>query len=187
MSTLPCWMTSSRTFDGVSTHSILSAEMPSLAAICLAISTSNPVGVPSRPFRPNSGWSNLVPILILPSLFSFAIVVPSSNLAPWFTGGLLPPPESDFPHAAIDRARAAVTAPTIRPRSRICAPSFPRLYISRSVESMGKDLAKEVFGPVGFRRGEELVRRAVLDDLAVRHENHPVRGVSREAHLVRDP
>ena len=54
--------------------------MPSSAAMILPISTSNPVGLPSRPLRPNSGWSNLVPMVIFWAACSFAMVVPAAKL-----------------------------------------------------------------------------------------------------------
>ena len=66
MSTLPSSMNGSRFADTVSVHVILSGSMPSLAAMILPISTSKPSGSPLGPRRPNSGWSNLVPMVMLP-------------------------------------------------------------------------------------------------------------------------
>ena len=39
-----------------------------------------PSGSPEGPIRPNSGWSNFVPIVTLPASLSAAIVVPSSKV-----------------------------------------------------------------------------------------------------------
>ena len=43
---------------------------------------------------------------------------------------------------------------------------------------MSEDLGKEIPGAVGPRLGEELVRGAVLDDLAIGHERDTVGGVT---------
>ncbi|MCY1234383.1 hypothetical protein D9M72_469640 [compost metagenome] len=112
MSTRPCSMNGSRFAETVSTHSILSAAIPSLAAMALPISTSKPTGFPSRPFWPNSGWSNLVPMVILPAEDSLAMVVSAAKLGFSATGGFVvdePPPP---PHALRVSARAADAATT---------------------------------------------------------------------------
>src|SRR4029453_7873725 len=51
---------------------------------------------------------------------------------------------------------------------------------------MGQDLAQEDFCSWALRVREERVRVRLLDDLTVIHENNPVRGLPREAHLVGD-
>ncbi|EOD70532.1 6-pyruvoyl-tetrahydropterin synthase [Amycolatopsis vancoresmycina DSM 44592] len=51
---------------------------------------------------------------------------------------------------------------------------------------MGQDLAEEVLRALALRRGEELFRRRVLDDLAVGHEDHPIGCPPGEPHLVGD-
>ena len=67
MSTSPFWMNGSRLAETDSFHSMLSSAMPSSDAMILPISTSKPSGSPDGPFRPNSGWSNFVPIVIEPA------------------------------------------------------------------------------------------------------------------------
>ena len=61
----------------------------------LPISTSKPTGLPSGPFRPNSGWSNLVPMVMVPASCSLAMVVPASNSGVcgdgWLAAGALVP------------------------------------------------------------------------------------------------
>ncbi len=112
MSTLPSSMNGSRLADTVSVHVILSGAMPSLAAMILPISTSKPSGSPLGPRRPNSGWSNLVPIVMLPLSDSLAIVVPASNSGLSSTSVLAP---SSPPQALRARARApAAASPLIR-------------------------------------------------------------------------
>src|SRR6478735_3102825 len=157
------------------------SEAPSCFAMYVATSTSMPVY--SLPFlRPMPGWSNLMPTL------SF---VPPSVL-------VLPPPLFD-PHAASVSARAAAAATAPSPRDFIwvppcvvargtpCACRFLRACWSvTSVCSVGEDLAEEVLGARALRRGEELLGRGDLDDLAVGHEDHPVGRLAREAHLVGD-
>ena len=72
MSTVPFSMTVSRTAETASVKLILLATLAGVppkmpTAICLAISTSKPSSWPVVGFfRPNPGWSNLVPTLILP-------------------------------------------------------------------------------------------------------------------------
>ncbi|MCB5275559.1 hypothetical protein BJG92_03110 [Arthrobacter sp. SO5] len=107
-STLPCLRNASRLAETVSTHSILSAGMPSLPATSLPISTSKPTGLPSRPFWPNSGWSNLVPMVIFPADESLAIVESAAKLGFSATGGL--EVEELPPQALRLRARAADAA-----------------------------------------------------------------------------
>src|SRR5690606_29880562 len=180
MSTRPCSMTSSRTCEGVSTHSMLSSEMPSFDATYLAISTSKPAGLPSRPCRPNPGWSNLVPIVMEPCWASRAIVEPSGKSDA--AAGSAPPPEllsPPPPQAARVSAATALTAMAESRRNRMKTPGS-------MFGLVGADLAEEVLGAIGPGFGEELARDGVLDDLAVRHEHHPVGGAAGEAHLVGD-
>src|SRR4051812_29347712 len=49
-----------------------------------------------------------------------------------------------------------------------------------------QDLAQEQLRALVLRVAEELVGRVHLDDLAVVHEDHAVRDLAREAHLVGD-
>src|SRR4029453_15434313 len=169
MSTRPCSMNGSRLAETVSTHSILSGSMPSLAAMALPISTSKPTGLPSRPFWPNSGWSNLVPMVIFLAWFNFAIVVPASKLAE-ATGGVvvpLPPPQ-----ALSERASAAEAA-TRRDFLRVIKAFFMtffslvgrrtawvrsvRAWMRVSRELVGQKLGQEVLGAVALRIGEEFL------------------------------
>src|SRR5512141_2872543 len=173
MSTLPCLMNCSRLAETVSTHSILSAAMPSLAAISLPISTSNPTGLPSRPFWPNNGWSNLVPMTILSADESLAMVVSAAKLGFSATGGfeveVLPP------QALRLRARAADAA-TRRDFLRVinafmtflsldgrhaAAGVRTRRELSGGGDSVGQQLGEEVFGAAALGVGEELFRCVV--------------------------
>src|SRR3989442_8536175 len=52
--------------------------------------------------------------------------------------------------------------------------------------SMRKDLGQEKLRPLGARLAEEVFLLRVLDDLALIHEDHAVRDLAREAHLMRD-
>src|SRR6478735_1268243 len=86
-------------------------------------------------------------------------------------------------------ASATVTIPAIaNPTLRNLMNSGPlvirRTWGSPTTRSMRQDLAQEVLGAAGLRSGEELVRRCVLDDLAVGHEQHSVAGLAGETHLV---
>jgi len=98
--------------------------MPSPAAMIFAISTSKPSGLPSRPFSPNSGWSNFVPTRTLPAELSLAIVVPGSKDGLLATLTLVPPPPPP-PQAAAVRASAPASASApVRRRIRIDATLF---------------------------------------------------------------
>ena len=122
MSTLPSWMNGSRFADTDSTHLILSSAMPSLAAMSLPISTSKPSGSPLGPRRPNSGWSNFVPIVIEPLSAILAIVVPALNCASSSTGVVAA--SSSPPQAARARVRAAAVASAPSRRTDMVSP-FP--------------------------------------------------------------
>ena len=104
-------MTSSRTFDGVSTYSILSSGMPSSFTISFATSTSKPSGLPDRPFWPKPGWSNLVPTLIFWALFSRSMVLPAAKslLPAPVPSSSLSPPQADRPSARVAAAATAAT------------------------------------------------------------------------------
>src|SRR5882672_7399147 len=52
--------------------------------------------------------------------------------------------------------------------------------------SMLQYLGEEELCALGAGLSEEFVLRGVLDDLAAVHEDHTVRDLAREAHLVRD-
>src|SRR6476661_7926763 len=148
--------------------------MPSLAETILAISTSKPSGLPSRPLRPKSGWSNFVPTRTVPAAASLAIVEPSGKLAAVATGGALAPDEPSvvcWPHAARARPPARITAASL-------------WNDMRRSSLMREDLPEEVLRAIRTGLGEERVGRGVLDDLAVGHEHHAVGGPAGEAHLV---
>src|SRR6478609_4633973 len=86
-------------------------------------------------------------------------------------------------------ASATVTIPAIaKPTLRNLMNSGPlvigRTWGSPTTRSVRQDLAQEVLGAAGLRSGEELVRRCVLDDFAVGHEQHAVPGLAGEPHLV---
>src|ERR1043165_845491 len=49
-----------------------------------------------------------------------------------------------------------------------------------------RDATQKVLRPLLLRRAQQLARLALLDDLAAVDEDHPVRYLAREAHLVRD-
>ena len=49
-----------------------------------------------------------------------------------------------------------------------------------------QDLRQELLRPLGARLAEEVFLRRVLDDAPLVHEDHAVRDLAREAHLVRD-
>src|SRR5690349_2230518 len=197
-STLPCSINGSRLADTVSDHSILSAGMPSLAAISLPISTSKPTGLPSRPTWPKSGWSYLVPILMVPAEESFSMVVPAANVG-FATGlGLLEDPASPPPQALRDSARAAVAATTNDFRrvknafmtflslvavGHGLGANWECLFVGVSVR---QELGEEILGTLALGIGEELFRRGVLNDLAVGHKDHAVCGLAGEAHFVGD-
>ena len=117
MSTWPFWMNGSRLADTVSTHSMSSSAMPSLAAMILAISTSKPSGTCVFGLsRPKPGWSNLVPTVIVPASFSSAIVVPASNSTSSWTSAVFSAASSAWlpaslpPQAASMRPAAASEA-----------------------------------------------------------------------------
>src|SRR5664279_5980407 len=57
---------------------------------------------------------------------------------------------------------------------------------SRAGWSVREDLAQEIPRTIACRVGEERLGRGVLDDLAVRHEQHPVAGLAGKAHFVGD-
>src|SRR5215211_4797053 len=183
MSTWPFCMNGSRLADTVSTHSMSSAAMPSLAATILAISTSKPSGSWVLGLsRPKPGWSNLVPMVMVPASLSSAMVVPASNStsvstaavfsvasSAWFPASLPPQAVSMRPAAASEAAYRVM---------RMSGPPTER--------SVVQDLGQEVLGPVRLGVGEEGLRVGRLDDPAAVHEDHPVGRLAGEAHLVGD-
>ena len=66
MSTSPFCSIASRCLDGASFQMIWSSEYPKLLAMYLATSTSKPTYVPDF-LKPKPGWSNLMPMRILPA------------------------------------------------------------------------------------------------------------------------
>src|SRR3954453_7691646 len=163
---------------GACTQVILSSDVPSCLATYLATSTSKPLY--SLPFfRPRPGWSNLMPILR-----------PLSPPPP--APALAPPLGWPDPQAASDTASAVAATATLMRREFMWCSSLSgsrrtvvfAVPVRRCWVSVGEDLAGEVLGTLALGAGEELLRRADLDDLPVRHEHDPVRGLAGEAHLV---
>src|SRR3954452_4294978 len=193
MSTLPCLMNCSRLAETVSTHSILSAGIPKLAAISLPISTSKPTGLPSRPFWPKSGWSNLVPMVILPADESLAMVESAAKLGFSATGGLVVVEE--LPPQALRVSASAAEAATRRDFLRVKNAFMTFLSLGSRLsaarvqnrgDSVRQQLGQEVLGPAALGVGEEFLGGRVLDDLAVSHEYNAVGGLAGETHLVGD-
>src|SRR5215470_14131858 len=177
MSTWPPWMNGSRLAETVSIHSMPLSGMPSSEAMIRAISVSKPSGLPLGGLRPNSGWSNFVPTLIFLAPESLAMVEPAANVLGWV---VVPPVEVPEPPPQAVMASAAATATAANGKRRI------RMLILSDGCSVREDLAEEVLRPLGLRGGEELVRIAVLDDLAVVHEHDAVGRAPCEAHLMCD-
>src|SRR6478609_5772962 len=193
MSTLPCLMNCSRLAETVSTHSILSAGMPSLAAISLPISTSKPTGLPSRPFWPKSGWSNLVPMVILPAEESLAMVESAAKLGFSATGGLVVVEE--LPPQALRLSASAADAATRRDFLRVknAFMTFlsldgrqPAARVRTRQDLVRQQLGQEILGPAALGVGEEFLGGCVLDDQAIGHEHDAIGGLAGEAHLVGD-
>src|SRR5437763_9874262 len=162
-------------------------------AMVRPISVSKPMSLPPSACWPNSGWSNLVPIRMACALAILAIVVPGSKWAPWATGGVEPsvPGGCCCPHPATAIASAASAAPTLstafqRIRYSSCRSEMVPGRDQQMNQSVRHDLAEKVSGACGARCGEEQIGRGILDDLAVGHEHHPIRGAAGEAHLVGD-
>src|SRR6478752_3859377 len=192
-STLPCSMKGSRLAETVSDHSILSAGMPSLAAISLPISTSKPTGLPSRPFWPKSGWSNLVPMVILPAEESLAMVESAGKLGFSATGGLVVVEE--LPPQALRLSASAAEAATRRDFLRVknAIMTFlslggrrPAARVRKRSRSVCQQLGQEILGPAALGVVEEFLGGRVLNDLAVGHEHDAVGRLAGEAHLVGD-
>src|SRR5690606_6925079 len=186
MSTVLFSMNGSRFADTVSTHSMPSSGIPNSEAMILPISTSKPTGLPSSPLRPNSGWSNLVPMVILPASFRSAMVVPASNSTAAGASGVsssAPPPA----HAPRARTLAVAMAEIIRPFLSLMLFSYLLLLCGAYPGgSVGKYFREEVFRSRSLGVVEELLRSRLFDDLAVCHEQNTVCGLAGEAHLVGD-
>src|SRR6266508_977357 len=135
------------------------------------------------------GWSSLMPMVILPaSASSFGTPV---RLSAAFTSTSTWSPLSPSPQAARLRARPVTTRAALNRLNRITVSLFTSRYPGPRlvepplvVDSVLEDLAEEVLGPVVARVGEELLGRALLDDLPVGHEEHSVGRRAGEAHLV---
>src|SRR5262249_24153900 len=52
--------------------------------------------------------------------------------------------------------------------------------------SVGENLGQELLAAVRLGRGEELLRRALLDHLALVHEDHAMGNAAGKSHFVRD-
>src|SRR5689334_2801088 len=70
----------------------------------------------------------------------------------------------------------------VRKSSAAGSPPVPRL----GVGSMSQDLGQELLRALRARFSEEILLGGILDDLAAVHEDHPVRDLAGESHLVRD-
>src|SRR3954469_14455861 len=174
-STLPSWITDSRTFDTDSTKStlpsMLSPKMP--LAMALATSTSKPCTWPVVGFlRPNSGWSNLVPTVILPFFWSVSMVEPAGKVGAFLV--VVAEVAESFllllPHAPATSASA---------RTEARAPHHLRclvIVVPFIGASVTEDLREEVARPVRGRVLEEVVGGGGLDDAAGVHEHHPASG-----------
>ena len=62
----------------------------------------------------------------------------------------------------------------------------PHCGAFRDDQRSANDLAQELADPLVLGVGEEMLRRTLLDDLTVGHEDHPVGHLAGEAHLVGD-
>src|SRR5258708_5933730 len=190
MSTFPCWRKASRLADSVGTKLIFVA--PSFFATYLATSTSNPEYCPDELCSPRPGWSGFTPIF---STLSFlALSTMELLLLPPHADRAIPNVVTAATTAAIILSERIVTFTprsdeSIRARATLnrgglrCLRYLPRLCTP--CQSVSQDLGKEVPGAIGPWLGEELIRGAVLDYLAIGHEGDPVGGATREAHLVR--
>ncbi|VXB00283.1 exported hypothetical protein [Arthrobacter sp. 9V] len=132
----------------------------------------------------------MVPILMVPALFSFSMVVPASKLAE-ATGGvvvLLPPPQ------ALSEMASAADAATRSDFLRVIRDFMVFLSLGGRLtaggaggkELVGQELGQEVLGTGALRVGEEFFGGGVLHDLTVGHEHHAVSGLAGKAHLVGD-
>src|SRR5688500_7363112 len=187
MSTSSPSSTSSRTADGVGTHSMSSGAIPNAPAMILATSTSKPSTSPSRFSSPKPGWSILVPTRIVPASASSAIVVPASNSGASATVGSgvssSPPP----PQAASTRADAVIMAASVlRRRLMVGVLSSVTDRLGRGRRSVAEDLGQEVLRALRGRAGEEGLGVGGLDDPPAVHEHDPVGRAAGEAHLMGD-
>src|SRR3954453_16483392 len=161
MSTVPFWMNVSRLAETASTKLICSGFRPRSAAMILPISTSKPVYLPpAGSFSPIPGWSILMPMVILPALFSFSIVVPAAKDAEVATvtdgAGPLSPEPSAF-LALVQADSAAVPSAAGRAMAAMCLVRIGNVPPRGFVRSVMQDLGQEVPGPVGLGGGEELL------------------------------
>src|SRR5215213_8081569 len=152
---------------------------PSLSATACPRSTSKPSTLPDDGLlNPNGGTSYLTPITISPFSWMSPSGVPASNFSTSAAGVEVaspPPPEgsSSSPHPA-----------STSPSTSASTASHRVVFIALSPCLVVDDLVDEVaraFAPGGL---EELLRRALLDDVAVVDEDDPVAHLAREPHLV---
>src|SRR5690348_10328396 len=97
----------------------------------------------------------------------------------------LPPPLPPHADRTMPSAVAAAIAVAAIRDERIITPGYSCPVVHSPRRLMSEDLGKEVPGAVGPRLSEELLRGAVLDNLAIGHERDPVGGLASKAHLVR--
>src|SRR6218665_514358 len=138
-----------------------SSSTPSAAAMFLAISTSRPTGWLLASLEPNGATSTGTPILTLP--------------------------EAMIACRSAERAGPAVTAPARSTAETILERCFNIVVPFCLVGSWSwlvQDRAQEApeFGCTRLEQG--VPRRAVLMDVALVHEDHPISDVLGEVHLV---
>ena len=129
MSTWPFWMNASRLADTVSTNSTPSSGMPSLAATSLPISTSKPSGCWAGFSSPKPGWSNFVPMVMVPASLRAAMVVPGSKVASVSTATVFSAACSAWSPASLEQP--ASTAPAVMTAVRVAKWRMVRMGSSR--------------------------------------------------------
>ena len=182
MSTSPFWMNGSRLAETVSVHLMSSSAIPSSDAMILPISTSKPSGCRSVRSSPKRGWSNFVPIVIVPASASV------SHGGAFREGGL-PAQASRWsrrrrlrrPEAQPASARAPAAAKATRV-SRVLFMSYQSFAVNRTARggpsfrvswprcggrgvSVLEDLRQEVLRSLALRVREELLGGRLFDDL----------------------
>src|SRR5690606_10489956 len=160
------------------------------------MSTSKPLRSPVVASRkPRPGWSSLTPMVTLSaSLMESKVGLPSSwtsvatsnsaesppSSAP--SSPVPPPGAAGLPLLQAVRASSAAAAIPIPASARVRRMGVS--FVCCGCRSVGEELGEEVLGSAALGSQEEVLGGRLLDDLPVRHEDHPVRGLAREAHLV---
>src|SRR3712207_4069681 len=154
---------------------------PSLSAIAWPRSTSKPSTLPELGLlKPKGGTSYLTPITISPFSWILPSGVPGSNFSTSAAGvevGSPPPPDAD---SSSSPPQPASTSPS----TSASTASHRVVFIALSLCLVVDDLVDEVARAVALGGLEELLRRALLDDVAVVDEDDPVAHLAREPHLV---